>query len=79
MNKIDIKKIDEKENTFQLVIEDDKVKPTVDLSLDDLLSLREKVQSGIRSVKLSQTYTIWNPRSQRHEIIRKEDTENDFS
>jgi hypothetical protein len=78
MNKIEIKKIDENENIFQLVIEDNKISTTAELTLDDLLSLREKIQDEIKSVKFK-TYTIWNPRSKRHEIIREEDTENDFS
>ena len=74
MNKIEITRINEKENLFQLLIEDDKVATTVRMSLDDLLDLRDKVQDGIHSVELKQKEVVWNKRSQRHEIIEK-DTE----
>ena len=74
MNKIEITRINEKENLFQLLIEDDNVATTVRMSLDDLLDLRDKVQDGIHSVELKQKEVVWNKRSQRHEIIEK-DTE----
>lgn len=74
MNKIEITRINEKENFFQLLIEDNNVATTVRMSLDDLLDLRDKVQDGIHSVELKQKEVVWNKRSQRHEIIEK-DTE----